>query len=133
MLETAIAQLADYAVRTHLIEPTDRTWAVNRLLEALGLTDWTEPPAAPGRPLEDILGDILDWAAAQGRIDGGVTSRDLLDTELMGRLTPRPSQVVREFETRYAQSPQAATDWYYRLSRDCDYIRTARVARIKNG
>ena len=131
MIDHAIAALADYGVRTGLIEEADRTWAVNRLLEALGLTAFTAPEALPQppRPLEDILRDILDWAEANGRIEGGVVSRDLLDTELMGRLTPRPSQVLAAFRERYAQSPESATDWYYRFSQDTDYIRRYRIAR----
>ena len=131
MIDTCLAELADYGVRTGLIEEADRTWAVNRLLEALGLTAFTAPEALPQppRPLEDILRDILDWAEANGRIEGGVVSRDLLDTELMGRLTPRPSQVLAAFRERYAQSPESATDWYYRFSQDTDYIRRYRIAR----
>ena len=131
MIDTCLAELADYGVRTGLIEEADRTWAVNRLLEALGLTAFTAPEALPqpSRPLEDILRDILDWAEANGRIEGGVVSRDLLDTELMGRLTPRPSQVLAAFRERYAQSPETATDWYYRFSQDTDYIRRYRIAR----
>ena len=64
MIDTCLAELADYGVRTGLIEETDRTWAVNRLLEALGLSAFTAPEALPQppRPLEDILRDILDWA-----------------------------------------------------------------------
>ena len=131
MIDTCLAELADYGVRTGLIEEADRTWAVNRLLEALSLNAFTAPEALPQppRPLEDILRDILDWAEANGRIEGGVVSRDLLDTELMGRLTPRPSQVLAAFRERYAQSPESATDWYYRFSQDTDYIRRYRIAR----
>ena len=131
MIDTFLAELADYGVRTGLIEEADHTWAVNRLLEALHLTAFTQPETLPPppRPLEDILRDILDWAEANGRIEGGVVSRDLLDTELMGRLTPRPSQVLTTFRERYAQSPETATDWYYRFSQDTDYIRRYRITR----
>ena len=73
--------------------------------------------------------DLLDWAVENGRIEDGTTSRDLFDTELMGRLTPRPSQVIREFEARYEDSPETATDWYYKFSQDTDYIRRYRIAK----
>ena len=101
MIEQAIADLLGYALRVGLIEDCDRTWAANRLLEALKLDSWEEPAAVQDRPLEDILKDLLDWAVENGRIEEGTTSRDLFDTELMGRLTPRPSQVIREFQARY--------------------------------
>ena len=47
----------------------------------------------------------------------------------MGVLTPRPSQVIARFQERYAQSPRAATDWYYTFSQDTDYIRRYRITK----
>ena len=128
MINQAIADLVQYALDTGLVEEADRVWAVNGLLEDLGLSDWEEVPGR-ARPLEEILGEILDWAVAQGRTQDGTTSRDLFDTKLMGRLTPRPSQVRAAFAEKYARSPEEATDWYYQFSQNTDYIRRYRVAR----
>ena len=125
----AIKDLVGYALRTGLIEEYDRTWAVNSLLQAMGLDSWEEPQQLKDRPLEDILKELLDDAAARGRIEDDTTSRDLFDTELMGRLTPRPAQVIREFRRLYQADPKAATDWFYRFSQDTDYIRRYRIAR----
>ncbi len=125
-----IAALVEYAVERGLIEEADRVWARNQLLAALALDGYTEPEKAAGDlPLEEILGQLLDDAAARGVIGDDITSRDLLDTKLMGILTPRPGEVIREFQARCAQSKQAATDWYYRFSQDTDYIRRYRIAR----
>lgn len=129
IIHQAIADLLGYALRTSLIDDRDRVWAANRLLEALKLDNWEEPETVQDRPLEEILKDLLDWAVENGRIEDGTTSRDLFDTELMGRLTPRPSQVIREFQARYEESPGAATDWHYKFSQDTDYIRRYRIAR----
>ncbi len=129
MIDTCAAELAAYAVRTGLIGEADRPWAVNRLLEALGLASFAPGPLPADRPLEEILGDILDWAAGRGLVENSVAARDLFDTELMGRLTPRPSEIQRVFWERYAVSPQAATSWFYKLCQDCGYIRRDRIAR----
>lgn len=43
---------------------------------------------------------------------------------------PRPSEVTNRFNELYAISPKAATDYFYTLSQDSDYIRRYRVARI---
>lgn len=65
MIDHAIAALADYGVRTGLIEPADRVWAVNRLLEVMELSDYQEPAEPSGEePLEEILKALLDDAAA---------------------------------------------------------------------
>ena len=128
MIDQAIADLIGYALHTRLIEPADQVWAVNRLLPVLGLDAWEEMPAAE-RPLGDILQELSDWAVAHHLIVDDQTGRELFDTESMGRLTPRPSQVVRAFWDNYKVSPQTATDWFYRFSMDTNYIRRDRIAR----
>ena len=129
MCYQAIEDLLGYALRTGLIEECDRIWAANRLLHTLGLESWEPPQTVRERPLEDILKELLDGAAARGVIQNEITSRDLFDTELMGMLTPRPAQVISEFRRRYQGDPKAATDWFYRFCQDTDYIRRYRVAR----
>ena len=129
MCYQAIEDLLGYALRTGLIEECDRTWAANRLLHTLGLESWEPPQTVRERPLEDILKELLDDAAARGVIQNDITSRDLFDTELMGILTLRPAQVISEFRRRYQADPKAATDWFYRFSQDTDYIRRYRIAR----
>ena len=129
MIYDEIAALVAYGLDKGLIEPEDAVWARNRLLDILGLDSFEPAGDKAGRTLEEILKAILDDAAARGVIDGGITSRDLLDTRLMGVLTPRPSEVIARFRGLYAYSPRAATDWYYGLSCDTDYIRRYRIAR----
>ena len=129
MCYQAIEDLLGYALRTGLIEECDRTWASNALLQAMKLESWEAPQTVRERPLEDILVELLDDAAARGVIQNDITSRDLFDTELMGILTPRPAQVISEFRRRYQADLKEATDWFYRFCQDTDYIRRYRVAR----
>ena len=131
MIDEAISKLATYALRAGLIEECERTWAVNTILDALKLDSYTEP----GKDWEDIhlaavLDELLDDAYARGVLtENSVIYRDLFDTELMGRLTPRPAQVIETFQALYRESPRAATDWYYKFSQDTNYIRRDRIAR----
>lgn len=129
MIYDEIQALVDYGVEKELIAAEDAVWARNRILDALGLDAYAPTGERAGGSLEEILGAILDDAEARGLIDGGVTSRDLLDTRLMGILTPRPSEVIARFGELRAESPEKATDWYYRFSQDTDYIRRYRIAR----
>jgi UDPglucose--hexose-1-phosphate uridylyltransferase len=129
MICDEINALLAYAREKDLIENCDTVWARNALLDALRLDAWEPSGEEPGGDLEAILKAILDDAAARGVIDGGVTSRDLLDTRLMGVLTPRPSAVIAKFRALYAESPEKATDWYYAFSRDTDYIRRYRIVK----
>lgn len=131
MTDTAIHKLVTYALRTNLIEPCEETWAVNTLLEALGLSSYTTPQEeVENVDLNAVLNELMDEAHALGVLpEDSIAYRDLFDTALMGRLTPRPAQVIREFAARYAQSPKAATDWYYQFSQDTNYIRRDRIAK----
>ena len=131
MIDQAIANLVRYAESTGLIAPEDRTWAVNSLLEVLNLDSWTETPAQEELPsLDQILEEILDDAYARGVLDeNSVVYRDLLDTSLMGRLTPPPREVIARFRSLYGESPRKATDWYYDFSLNTNYIRRGRIVK----
>ena len=131
--DNAIARLVAYALRTGLIERCEITWAINTLLDALRLDSYAGPDPAvytDEEPLAPILEAILDDAYARGVLEeNSVVYRDLFDTELMGRLTPRPAQVIARFQSLYREDPREATDWYYRFSQDTNYIRRDRIAR----
>ena len=129
--DEAISQLVSYALHTGLIEPCETTWAVNTVLDALKL-DGFSGPAPADRPVElaPVLEALLDDAYARGVLEeDSVVYRDLFDSELMGRLTPRPAQVIGTFRALCQEDPEKATDWYYRFSQDTNYIRRDRIAR----
>lgn len=131
MIEILIEQLLRYGMDKGLILPADAVWARNGLLDVLRL-DSAEPAVLTEAPvsLPVILEGILDWAYASGRLESRYADQsDLLDTRLMGCLTPRPSEVCAEFSRRYDENPILATDWFYDFSQSCHYIRTDRVAR----
>ena len=127
----AIAQLISYALEKRLIQPEDRMWTVNTLLEALALDGCALPEELPpAGELSAALEALLDDAVERGVLkENTVTYRDLLDTRLMGIVTPRPSQVIGQFRSLYRQAPEKATDWYYQFSQDTNYIRRDRIAR----
>ena len=138
-VERGVAQLVAYALDRGLIGQDDVTYAANLMLDALSYEPEGSyvPREAVGEvvtsgelpPLEEILAGLLDDAVARGVCDPGIASRDLLDTRLMGCVTPRPSEVTRAFWERYEESPKSATDYFYQLALDSDYIRSYRIAR----
>ena len=122
----AIKALVNYAQNNGLIEKEDRVYAINSVCQALGL-DTYEDCAVKSDDLEEILAAILDWACENGLCENSVVYRDLFDTKIMGILTPRPSDVIRKFNELYEESPKAATDYYYAISKASDYIRAYRI------
>ena len=127
--ETYIDSLISYAMNTGLAEPEDHQVLTNRLLDLLRLDDYTPSEELLTEDLEQILAGILDYAVEQGLCEEGITARDIFDTRIMGALTPMPREVIRTFQEKYAADPVQATDWYYKLSCDTDYIRRYRIAR----
>ena len=128
MINTYIASLVQYGLNTGMIEECDKTYITNSILETLGIYEYVE--AVPQEmPLEEILKGLLDYAVATGVCEEDITSRDLFDTKLMGILTPMPREVRKTFAKLYVESPVKATDWYYKLSQDTDYIRRYRIKK----
>lgn len=147
-----IRWLVQYGVNTGLVPEEDVIFTSNRLLELFGLeepeeaADTQEPEGADecagagsaetagkiagADGLEAVLGRMCDYACEKGLIEeDSVVYRDLFDTKIMGLLMPRPSEVIRRFRELYEESPEAATDYYYKLSQDSDYIRRYRVCK----
>lgn len=131
MIYEAIRNLTEYGKRAGLIEPEDEYYARNQLLRTLGLDAYEDPEEPAGEiSLEDTLKELLDYAAAHDLLAAdSVVYRDLFDAKLMNCLMPRPGEVVRTFRTLYEKSPEAATDYFYKLSQDSDYIRRYRVCK----
>ena len=131
MIDAAVSKLATYALRTGLIEENEYTWAINTILDTLKLDSYTAPEEEWGEiQLAPVLDELLDDAYARGVLtENSVVYRDLFDTELMGRLTPRPAQVIEKFLALRAEDPKKATDWYYKFSQDTNYIRRDRIAK----
>ncbi|MBR5113277.1 MAG: UDP-glucose--hexose-1-phosphate uridylyltransferase [Clostridia bacterium] len=122
----ALTALVNYAEKEGLIEKEDRIYALNSVLGALSL-DSFEPEECGKPALEEILACLLDDACERGICEDSVVFRDLIDTKIMGALTPRPSYVIEKFREAYAESPEKATDFYYNFSRKTDYIREYRI------
>ncbi len=131
MIDNAVSKLVAYALQKDLILPCDKDWAVNAILDTLKLDSYTDPGQEWGEvELAPVLDELLDDAYQRGVLtENSVVYRDLFDTEIMGRLTPRPAQVIDHFRFLYLLDPKDATDWYYKFSQDTNYIRRDRIAK----
>lgn len=132
MIYEAIKKLVKYGLDTGLITEYDKIYATNQILEVMGLDEYEEPAEEPGDiDLEAVLKELLDYAHETGVLaEDSIVYRDLFDTKLMNCLMPRPSEVVAKFWDIYNhKSPKDATEYYYKLSQDSDYIRRYRIAR----
>lgn len=126
-----IDELVRYGEKNGLVAAEDRVYVINRLLEILQLDEYQTPEQkTPVRPVHEILADLMENAYSRGVMtENSVVYQDLFDTKLMGALVPAPSTVIRKFRKLYEESPKAATNYYYKLSCDTNYIRRDRIKR----
>ena len=143
MIQEKILELTEYGLVTGLVAPEDKRFTINRLLELFQLDELEDEAAAAYEKrepmtqetaedaLEGILTEMLDYAAEQGLMpEDTITYRDLFDTKIMSMLMPRPSEVITKFRgLNNHQSAQAATDYFYKLSCDSNYIRRQRIKK----
>lgn len=137
-----ILKLTEYGMVTGLVPKEDERFTINRLLELFELEELDEDAVAAYQSrtpmsreeaeesLEELLNRLLDYAYENGILkENSVVYRDLFDTKIMGMLMPRPGEVIHKFQSLYEKDAKAATDYYYTLSQDSNYIRRYRIRR----
>ena len=143
MIQERILELVKYGLTTGLVNPEDKVYTINRLLELFAvddiedetfakvenLPDWTQEEAEDA--FEGILEDMMTYAYDNGIMkENSIVYKDLFDTKLMGCLVPAPSVVRARFKDLYDnESSLAATDYFYKLSCDSNYIRRQRIKK----
>ena len=130
MLNKNIRDLVAYGMKTGLVPACEKNYTSNLLLDLFHEDEYEEPVEEPVcEELELILKELLDEAVKREIIEDSIGYRDLFDTKIMNCLMPRPAQVQETFWKKYEESPQTATDYFYKLSQDSDYIRRYRIKK----
>ena len=125
-----LTELADYAVETKLITEDDRTYCINRVLNLIGGNEYERVEYKKHDNIEEILDGLLNFAYENKKIpDNTIGYRDLLSADIMDVFTPKPSVVKETFYDLYEKNPEDATDYFYQLSRNDNYIMTNRVKK----
>ena len=129
-INKVIGELVRYSLNTNIIEKEDEAWAIGSLMQVFEVDSFERVELGEQRALNEILADALDYSYDVGLIKSrGVVSYDLFDTKIMGVIMPRPSEVISKFRTLYQRDPALATDYFYKLSVDSNYIRADRVSK----
>ncbi len=128
-MDKLISELVSYGMVNGLIAEDDKVYVINRLLELFEKKEfvWSEETV---RPVHLILEDMMTRALELGIMeDDTVTTKDLFDTKIMGLITPMPSQIRARFKELYGENAKLATEYYYKLSQDTNYIRRDRIVK----
>ncbi len=130
MICNAIQKLIEYALAKALITADDVYVVRNALMNTLGVDNWEEPTEGyQGETVDALLAVLLDYACEHEVIADTANNRDLFDTKLMGILTPMPREIIAAFHAHYNHDRREATDWYYQISKDLNYVRAGRIEK----
>ena len=132
MIYEKIDKLLSYGIMTGLIEESDKVYVRNRLLALLKLDCYYETGCVchNAEELGKILSSITDYAVEKGIVENdSIVYRDIFDTAVMDILTPYPSTIIKTFNNLYKSSPKEATDYFYKLSCNSNYIRRDRIKK----
>ncbi|ADQ13609.1 UDP-glucose--hexose-1-phosphate uridylyltransferase [Halanaerobium hydrogeniformans] len=134
-----IEKLLAYGEKNNLLVEWDKIAARNEIRDILEIKE------APAEALDSeseleladnpqpILDGLLDFAVAKSLINDNLTERDLLDTRIMGALTPRQSEIAKRFyETAEEIDVKAAAEQYYNFAQKSNYIRLKRTSKNLN-
>ena len=129
-----IDDLVSYAADCELIQEDDRIFAVNQLLEILLIDEYEQSGINVKNSqkinLESVLSNLADYYFEHNpELPHTLVTRDLLSTRLMAVFVDKPSAVIQKFRDKYKKSPELATDYFYALSKNSDYIRTYRIKK----
>lgn len=132
MIYQLIQQLIDRVITAGLIEKQDEIYARNQVLSLLHLTEFREKEADCCEIPEDIpniLERIVAYACEQGMIEDYFDEKEILASKIMNCFVARPSEVNRLFFEKYQQSPEAATEYFYELSKNSNYIQMKQIQK----
>lgn len=130
MIYDVLQELINYGIKNNLIEKEDEIVVRNQLIDTVGLESWeSSEKISETRSIQKILDDIIEYSCKNGIIPETNASKDLFDTKIMGIFTPLPSSVRKKFYSEYENSPKNATEWYYKFSKDVNYVRSERIEK----
>ncbi len=109
----------------------DRLYLQNKVLALIGLTSLDEDchPEKKDVSSLDLLDSLVKFAREQQVINESLSAKEILEGQLMDLLTPPPSVVNALFAEHYSKNKEAATDFFFQLSQQNDYIKTRAIAK----
>ncbi|ALS79621.1 galactose-1-phosphate uridylyltransferase [Planococcus kocurii] len=130
MVYQQLAGLIQQALQVKLIEQEDIDYSRNQAMDLLGLKSF---PESIENPFEDTIPNLLEqlvsYAVEQGVIADVFDDKEMLSANMMNCFVARPSAINALFNEKYAESPIAATDFFYELSKNSNYIQMNRIRK----
>lgn len=127
-LYSLIERLIELNIENKLITKRDSLYLRNRLLAIYQETDYITSSPTSG-DLYETLEDLTSIAIQKGLLEDTLSQKDIFSSTLMNLFIPMPSLVEERFWNLYKDSPKEATSYFYKLSRDANYVKVNRIAK----
>ncbi|MGM0754136.1 MAG: UDP-glucose--hexose-1-phosphate uridylyltransferase [Bacillota bacterium] len=119
------------ALEAELIGKEDEIYARNRILALLKMEEYKseEADSLDGITIPDLLETLTVYAVENGIIEDLFDHKEMFTASVMDCLVARPSVINQTFTQHYKEDPKQATDYFYQLSQDSNYIQTKRISQ----
>ncbi|EOI00034.1 galactose-1-phosphate uridylyltransferase [Enterococcus haemoperoxidus ATCC BAA-382] len=108
----------------------DRLYLQNRVLAMIGEESLESiSPTVVKKTSLELLDELVAQAVANGTVKEEAMDLEIFEAQLMDFLTPPPSVVNALFAQHYEKDPADATDYFFKLSQENDYIKTRAIAK----
>ncbi len=126
-----IASLIDKAISTGLIERQDAVYVRNQLLGLLKMNDYQDegPADTQQTSIPDFVEELVGYAVENQIIEDVLDEKEIFSANVMNIFLPKPSAVQQTFEAKYRERAEQATDYFYALSKDSNYIQMKRISK----
>ncbi|MHC1681810.1 MAG: UDP-glucose--hexose-1-phosphate uridylyltransferase [Clostridiaceae bacterium] len=129
-LQDKIQLLVAKAIECDLIEKDDEIYCTNQVMDLFQLKDIEKIEVkSSDKTIPDILDELVDYASENNIIEDLSDEKDILAAKIMNCFISKPSEVIKNFYKKYEENPVSATDYFYKLSKNNNYIQTKRIAK----
>ncbi|GGM33426.1 galactose-1-phosphate uridylyltransferase [Paraliobacillus quinghaiensis] len=126
-----ITQLINKGIEQDLITSRDRFYVRNQILGLLQLESFQDQVelSSESKRIPDLIDLLLSFAIETNVIKNVLDEKEILSAKIMDCFLSKPAEINAKFYQKYQESPSAATDYFYQLSKDSNYIQMNRIAK----
>lgn len=130
-IDQLITAFIEKSIQIGDLDPLDEVYVTNRLLDLLEKEDFQKSEVVESNTQSrlDLLDELVEYAIEEKVIEDLTASHDVLSAKIMDLFTPRPSEVNQLFWEKYKENPKKATDYFFELSKQNNYIKTREIAK----
>lgn len=127
---THITGLIQQTTKAMLIDQADEIYVRNQILALLQLEAFPdEKIQGTDDTIPNLVEKLIDFAMSQHVIEDVFDEKEMLAAKIMNCFIDRPSIINEKFTKNYKTSPKNATDYFYHLSKNSNYIQMNRIRK----